>query len=123
MEYLYCIDMDDCESLWSLKLLHDKLFTEKEFKNMVIECAKEKKILAVLSTINEVELWSNMMTFEELWDDSKLEVFPTNLFQILRKHGGGIMELLVEKYGFKYMDYKKPDVILFSNLNDREEVY
>lgn len=123
MEYLYCIDMDDCESLWSLKLHHDKLFTEKEFKDMIIECAKEKKILAVLSTINEVELWSNMMTFEELWDDSKLEVFPTNLFQILYRYGGGIMELLVEKYGFRYIDHKIPDVSLSFDLNDREEVY
>lgn len=68
--YRYCIEVDDCEDTFTVKLLHKNLFSEKEFKELLKKYALlDMKLLIEVQTTQEIKsgFWGD--TYEEVYNN------------------------------------------------------
>ena len=68
--YRYCIEVDDCENIFTVKLLHKNLFSEKEFKELLKKYALlDMKLLIEVQTTQEIKsgFWGD--TYEEVYNN------------------------------------------------------
>ena len=118
--YRYCIEVDDCENIFTVKLLHKNLFSEKEFKELLKKYALlDMKLLIEVQTTQEIKsgFWGD--TYEEVYNN--LYDFYKSIHILEETRTGRLLEdflyvvarLLVEEEGFLYEPKKTPDVSLF----------
>ena len=127
--YRYCIEVDNCEDTFTVKLLHEKLFSKEEFKELIKKYTTNNiKLLIGLKALGEYEssnsFWGDC--FEKIYDN--LYDFYKSIHILEETRTGRLLEdflyvvarLLVEEEGFLYEPKKTPDVSLFYSTIGRE---